>query len=129
MLISENELEIEKLRQRLVRECQEFNTVDAFRLLDVHGSGEVSKEELMQSLAGDVGVDFTEQEVDLFFWHFDKEQKGCIRYSEFCEAFIPKSQQVLQELQQRKPKNLKKQKTHSQLFSVETQFLYRHLWE
>ena len=90
-MISENELEIEKLRQRLVRECPEFNTVDAFRLLDLQGNGEVNKEQLIDSLENEIGVQFTEAEFDLFFWHFDKEQKGCLRYSEFCEAFIPKS--------------------------------------
>lgn len=129
VLISEHELEIEKLRQRLVRECPEFNTVDAFRLLDADGTGEVSKEQLMQTLAQDIGAEYTEAEIDLFFWHFDKEQKGCLRYSEFCEAFKPKSQQVVKELEARKPTNLKKQKSYSQLFSVETQFLCRHLWE
>ena len=36
---------------------------------------------------------------------------------------------MLAELQARKPKNLKAQKTHSQLFSEETQDLYRELWE
>ena len=75
-----------------MRECPEFNTVDAFRLLDHKGTGEVSKEELMYSLENDIGVDYTEAELDLFFWHFDKEQRGCLRYSEYCEAFNPKSQ-------------------------------------
>ena len=72
-MISENELEIEKLRQRLVRECPEFNTVDAFRLLDLQGNGEVNKEQLIDSLENEIGVQFSEAEFDLFFWHFDKE--------------------------------------------------------
>ena len=96
-----------------MRECPEFNTVDAFRLLDSEGTGEVSKDQMMKILSSEVGVDFTESEIDLFFWHFDKEQKGCIRYSEFCEAFKPKSQQVVKELESRKPTNLKKQKSYN----------------
>ena len=68
--MSENELATEKLRQRLVRECPEFNTVDAFRLLDLQGNGEVNKEELISCLEGDVGAVFTDSEFDLFKLHF-----------------------------------------------------------
>lgn len=43
-VISEQEMEIEKLRQRVVGECPEFNVVDAFRRLDSHAKGQVTKE-------------------------------------------------------------------------------------
>jgi hypothetical protein len=49
--VAEHEMLIEQLRQRLVRECQEFNTVDAFRFLDVRATGEITKEELMFGLS------------------------------------------------------------------------------
>ena len=81
-----------------MRECPEFNTVDAFRLLDCKGTGEVKREELVHSLDNDICAQYSEIELDLMFWHFDREQRGCLRYSEFCEAFVPKSQQVLGEL-------------------------------
>ena len=38
----------------MVRECPEFNTVDAFRLLDLKGTGEVKREELIYSLDNDI---------------------------------------------------------------------------
>ena len=56
-----------------MRECPEFNTVDAFRLLDHKGTGEVSKDEIMYSLENDIRADYTEAEIELFFMHFDKE--------------------------------------------------------
>ena len=43
-VISEQEMEIEKLRQRLVGECPDFNAVDAFRKLDAHAKGHVTKQ-------------------------------------------------------------------------------------
>ena len=42
-VISEQEMEIEKFRQRLVGESPEFNAVDAFRKLDGQARGQVTK--------------------------------------------------------------------------------------
>lgn len=41
MMAKEVELEydIELLKQKLVQECQDFNTIDAFRILDKDGVG------------------------------------------------------------------------------------------
>lgn len=44
--MAHNEVALELLRQRLVRECDEFNTVDAFRLLDVNATCSISKEDI-----------------------------------------------------------------------------------
>ena len=92
-VISEQEMEIEKLRQRIVSECPEFNAVDAFRKLDSQAKGQVTKNQLMQALSNEIGVQFDSQEIELFFLHFDRDQKGALKYSEFCDAFVPKSQQ------------------------------------
>jgi len=86
-------METEKLRQRLVGECPEFNVIDAFRRLDSHAKGLVTKEQLYNALVNEIGVEFDTYELDLFFADFDKEQKDGLKYSEFCDAFVPKSQQ------------------------------------
>jgi len=44
--MAHNEVILELIRQRLVRECEEFNTVDAFRLLDVNAACSVNSEEI-----------------------------------------------------------------------------------
>ena len=67
-------------------------------------------------------------EIDLFFMHFDKDRKGGLKYSEFCDAFVPKSQQVQQELQERKARNLKNEMSYEQMFHGHTRQLYRLLW-
>ena len=86
-------MEIEKLRQRLVGECPEFNAVDAFRKLDSGAQGQVTKNQLCQALWDEIGVQYNPEEIELFFLHFDRDQKGALKYSEFCDAFVPKSQQ------------------------------------
>lgn len=124
MQVSETEMVIEQLRQRLVKECNEFNAVDAFRFLDVKGRGEITKEELMYGLAEVVLANFTEQDVDLFIARFNKDGKGVLKYSEFCDAFKPKSQQVLNELLVRKPRNVKMQIPYMDLFADQTKELF-----
>ena len=44
----------------------------------------------------------------MFFGRFDRQKRAKIKYSQFAEAFAPKSQTVLSELTGRKPRNLKK---------------------
>ena len=52
--MAENEVQLELIRQRLVRESKDFNTVDAYRLLDKHADCEVSKRDLANFLVHEV---------------------------------------------------------------------------
>jgi len=62
---------------------------------------------LKQSLTQEIQVeDFSSEKLALFFGRFDKEKRSKIKYSQFCDAFVPKSQTVLSELTSRKPRNL-----------------------
>jgi Ca2+-binding EF-hand superfamily protein len=87
----ENEIEVNK--QRLVNESADYNTIDAFRLIDVHGQGSVSQNEIIDFLYDNVGnsLTFTQADLDLFMMRFDKYDKQKIKYSEFCTAFAPTS--------------------------------------
>ena len=120
---------IEQLRQRLVRECPEFNTVDAFRFLDVRGTGEISRDEFIEGISQLVRATFNEAEADLFIARFSKDGRETLKYSEFCDAIKPKSHSVLSELQQRKPGNTKMKISYDDLFSDDTKDLFRDLWE
>ena len=69
-------MNLETLRQRLVRECPDFNTVDAFRLLDDQGSGEVSTKQLRKALSNEIKVsNYSEEKLALFFGRFDKGKR------------------------------------------------------
>lgn len=56
ILMAKNEVQLELLRQRLVRDCSDFNTVDAFRLLDKEAQCEVSAQELAHILMNEIQV-------------------------------------------------------------------------
>ena len=66
-------MEIEKLRQRIVGEAPEFNVIDAFRRLDIEAKGLVTKEQLAIALINEIELEFDAFELELFFYHFDKE--------------------------------------------------------
>jgi hypothetical protein len=120
---------IEQLRQRLVKECPEFNAVDAFRFLDANGRGEITREELIYGLQEVILANFNEEDVDLFIAKFSRDGKATLKYSEFCDAFKPKSQQVLGELLVRKPRNVKMQISYADLFADKTKELFVEIWE
>lgn len=75
-------MELEMIRQRLVREGADFNTVDAFRQLDKDAKGEVDMQTLKQSLTQEIQInDFTPEKLALFFGRFDKLKRSKIKYS------------------------------------------------
>jgi Ca2+-binding EF-hand superfamily protein len=89
-ITSELEYELELHKQRLVNEGQDYNTIDAFRLIDLSGQGAVNQQEIFDFLLGNfVNYKFSQHELDLFMIRFDKYDKQKIKYSEFCSAFAP----------------------------------------
>lgn len=52
-----------------------------------------------------------------------------LKYSQFCEIFVPKSQKVTAELTAKKPKNLKGNLSYAQCFDNLTRELYAAAWE
>lgn len=65
--MAHNEVALELLRQRLVRECDEFNTVDAFRLLDVHAACSISKENIFRHLTEVIQINVDIETLDMLF--------------------------------------------------------------
>ena len=55
--MAQNEVQLELLRQRLVRESSDFNTVDAYRLLDKNAECEVAQRDLAMCLVNDIQID------------------------------------------------------------------------
>jgi Ca2+-binding EF-hand superfamily protein len=48
------EYDVEMKRQQLVSDSEDFNTIDAFRLLDVNGRGEVTLNDLRDILKNQI---------------------------------------------------------------------------
>ena len=70
-----------------MRECDDFNTVDAYRLLDKNAVCEVSAQELIDILVHEVRVDTNSCDVR----SVDLVVEGSLKYSQFCDIFVPKS--------------------------------------
>ena len=62
----EIEYEIELLRQKLINECEEFNTVDAFRVMDKEGKGFIDALDLQRVLKT-IDIHLSVEDVITFF--------------------------------------------------------------
>ena len=78
-------------KQKLVKECPLYNTIDAFRLIDESGVGKVSPGDIVNFLNSTFGNDigYDTDQLSLFVQRFDKNDRQSIKYSEFCSAFAP----------------------------------------
>ena len=79
----------EHIRQSLIKRPL-FSTYDAFKNLDVSGTGFINKVDLKETLE-DYGVFSTKQDLDHLVDDFTKNGKGNISYSEFMQEITPKS--------------------------------------
>jgi len=66
----------------------DFNLIDAFRMFDPTGTGQASHQVIRQVLA-EINLCCKEEELLLFMQRFDKDRDNHLRYSEFCDAFLP----------------------------------------
>jgi len=113
-----------------VNECEDFNTIDAFRYLDKEGKGFIEPHELITSLRDElqIGSEELENDVIMFFQKFDKQETRKMRYSDFCNAFAPKAKGPLKVLASRVPRNIHLTMTFEEMFSEKTQELYKECW-
>ena len=83
------EKELEDAKSRLALQ-PDFNLMDAFQILDKAARGYVTSTELHEVLA-DLGSYALRENVYLFSRRYDRNNDGRLLYSEFCDAFTPKS--------------------------------------
>jgi Ca2+-binding EF-hand superfamily protein len=67
----------------------DFNLFDSFKIFDDMGRGSLTLPELYNGLVNKLGIVPTQDEIDLFFHRYDKDRDGRLRFTEFCEAFVP----------------------------------------
>lgn len=66
----------------------DFNLIDAFRVFDQEGKGWVSATEIKEGLTH-FNVFIQPEDISFFMKRYDKDEDGRLRYSEFCDAFLP----------------------------------------
>ena len=81
--------------------CLDFNLMDVFQMIDVNGKGWVSGAELAEAIT-DLGVFVNRDDVYLFVRRYDKDSDGRLLYSDFCDAFTPRTGSHGQVLNSRK---------------------------
>jgi hypothetical protein len=67
----------------------DFNLFDAFKVFDDMGRGSLTLQELYNGIVNKLGIVPTQVEIELFFHRYDKDRDGRLRFSEFCDAFVP----------------------------------------
>lgn len=83
------EQELEDAKIRLASQ-PDFNLMDAFQMLDRTVKSWVTTPELVDAL-GDLGLYANRDNVYLFTRRYDRDSDGRLLYSDFCNAFTPKS--------------------------------------
>lgn len=79
--------EIEEARKELALKT-DFNLLDGFRMMDHEGKSYISQMDLQNVLETNLSLFVNKDEVFLFFNRYDKDQDGCIRYSDFCRIVL-----------------------------------------
>lgn len=85
------QLELERQLERAKVDLSlrtDFNLIDAFRIFDSDGKGWLTASEIKEGLS--LFNIFAQSEDILFFMlRYDKDEDNRLKYSEFCDAFLP----------------------------------------
>jgi hypothetical protein len=65
----------------------------------------------------------------LFMQRYDSDGDGVLKYSDFCDAFTPKSHELATELHSRAPYNIYESTSREMFFSPETRALLRQAFK
>lgn len=86
-----DQLELEKRLERLKIDLTlrtDFNLIDAFRIFDEEGKGWITPQEVKDGLET-FNIFANMGDLNLYFFRYDKDEDGRLRYSEFCDSFLP----------------------------------------
>ena len=87
----ERELESAKIEAALK---PDFNLLDAFKIFDTRGTGNVSVQDIIMALRDNIGFDsFTHDDVYLLFRRNDHNNDGKLNFTEFSNLLLPVSKE------------------------------------
>jgi Ca2+-binding EF-hand superfamily protein len=69
----------------------DFNLIDAFRVFDRDGKGWITASELKEGLTN-FNIFAQPEDIGFFIKRYDKDEDGRLKYSEFCDSFLPTDQ-------------------------------------
>ena len=79
---------LESAKIRLTRNPG-FNLIDGFRVFDTNGEGAISSYQIVEGLRSVMGIQVKQSDVRAFMNVFDKDGDGFLKYTEYCDAFLP----------------------------------------
>jgi len=89
--VFKEQLDLERMLERVKIDLSlrtDFNLIDAFRVFDQDGKGWISPNEIKEGLQL-FNVFAQPEDIAFFMKRYDKDDDGKLRYSEFCDAFLP----------------------------------------
>lgn len=130
--VFQNQLELEKNIEKVKIQLSlktDFNLIDAFRIFNESGTGSASIQDLIHGLK-DLGLQVNNDEITLFMARFDQDHDRQLRYSEFCQAFLPQDSFHASLLAKKAPLTMYPQSLvpKEQIFYPETTELFLQAW-
>lgn len=122
----ERELEGAKIEVALK---PDFNLLDAFKIFDTRGTGNISVQDIIMSLRDNLGFDqFTHDDVYLLFRRHDSNNDGKLNFTEFSNLILPVSKEYAALLTDRPDFYMSRSVPPSQFFNADTRQEFRALW-
>ena len=105
----------------------DFNTEDAFKILNSRGEGSVASYDIKQSL-GLIGVYATHDEINLLMKRSDLDKDQKLSYAEFCRMITPVDLPYALLLENRKSNGVKRSYYRDECFQFSTRLHYKEFW-
>lgn len=108
----------------------DFNLLDAFKIVDTKGVGNVSVQDVVSSLKEILNFhEFTHDDVYLLFRRHDKNQDGKLSFHEFSNVILPLSKEYAALLTDRPDFYMSRGVPITQFFNHDTRDEMRKLWQ
>lgn len=103
--------------------------IDAFRVFDTDGKGWITIDEIKDGL-NCYGVFISDEDIELYLKRYDKDEDGKLRYSEFCDSFLPNDPFHASLLAKKAPMHLNQLNVpRDMIFYQETKELFNLCWK
>jgi len=107
----------------------DFNLLDAFKIFDTRGTGNVSVQDIVQALKENMNFhEFTHDDVFLLFRRHDSNCDGKLNFQEFSNCMLPVSKEYAALLTDRPDFYMSRGVPTSQFFNFETRNQLRQLF-
>ena len=122
--------ESDDLEQILIQlaKTSDFNLIDAFRIFDTNCNGYITLSDINNGLDS-LGISADNVLILNFIRKYDSDLFGNLKYSDFCDAFIPKDKIFAQQVKAKPPYNIYSFDFKDNYFSPSTRALIKQAFK